>query len=815
MANTAPLDKNAQILTQAIALQEGGGKVNYGAVGDSGASAGAYQWNNGPVPLRTGQVPANFASMATKYGLDPTDFSPANQNQVAYSHVKSLLDSGMSPAQVASSWNAGAGEKNAYTGQFSDGSASTTTRFNVPGYVSGVQSYASKLYQAQANQQPTIPSPDTTAQPAPDASGAWFPASPNDSPITAGLKALGNLPQSAFNFGKGIVSSLNPINTLQTLGNVASGLINRPEGPGQIDAAHPTAAPEGVGQLLLDTVTGLPAAAYHSLVPASVQKLFTGDLSGAAAQLTNDPFGQVAPIALAALGGADVLDKQAGGFEAAAKASRDAFTETGVHVMPQEGVYSSALNRAIQGTAAIGKPFASLLKPPLSLAGGFVSSAASHLLGLDPADITNIIQNPDSFSKIARDQVSRGGLANEFGTAIDGLQSHLQDTGAGYNGIRADTSNVPMPENLIPNVLNRFGLSLDDQGKVIADSNSITRNTSDINAIQKFVNDWKDKPTLTPNEILNMRSDATDLANYDKLTGMGKTAKSQVIGEAFRQSINDNIRPNVKGLKNLDQTYSPAITQMKQIKKDFLQKGPDGDYVFKDNAINKIANATGPGKDALLNRMEEVMPGITKKIQILKTTEAIEAAYKNKVGNYTRSIIEGGAVLTGNVPTVIAAILTNPAVAVPILRGLGWGWEKVAPVVEALKIIGGDVNAMRSPTYQSAQKNAVESPYVRIGNGVGLRLTVDEAQKLQRDNVLKLPAPAVRFGGAPVEPQTITVKAGKIVNELGDVVGYSSTGHDIKVKGTDSPYTKNDDLPIIKFGTRPKAKKDGLPVIKF
>lgn len=157
MNGNQPLDQNALILTKAIGLQENGGKVNYNAVGDGGASAGQYQWNNGGKPLAPGGVPANFASDATKFGLNPADFSPTNQNQVAYAKVKSLLDSGMKPAQVASSWNAGLGEPNAYTGKFSNGNASSTPTFDVPSYVAGVQKYAQQLYSQQAPQ----PAPQT------------------------------------------------------------------------------------------------------------------------------------------------------------------------------------------------------------------------------------------------------------------------------------------------------------------------------------------------------------------------------------------------------------------------------------------------------------------------------------------------------------------------------------------------------------------------------------------------------------------------------------------------------------------------------
>ena len=68
-------DMDALNLTHAIALSESGGssgKPNYNATGASGEK-GAYQW-----------MPGNFEADAKSAGLDPNDFSPENQDKVAY-----------------------------------------------------------------------------------------------------------------------------------------------------------------------------------------------------------------------------------------------------------------------------------------------------------------------------------------------------------------------------------------------------------------------------------------------------------------------------------------------------------------------------------------------------------------------------------------------------------------------------------------------------------------------------------------------------------------------------------------------------------
>lgn len=99
------MDAGAVTLARAIRHQESGG--DYNSIGDGGKSSGAYQWNNGEIPLQSGGIPKNFQSDAQTYGLDPNDFSPKNQDMVAYNKIKALKDSGLNVPQIAAIWNGG------------------------------------------------------------------------------------------------------------------------------------------------------------------------------------------------------------------------------------------------------------------------------------------------------------------------------------------------------------------------------------------------------------------------------------------------------------------------------------------------------------------------------------------------------------------------------------------------------------------------------------------------------------------------------------------------------------------------------------
>lgn len=118
-----PLDPTAATLTRAIRQVESGG--NFNTVGDKGTSKGAYQFNG-----------SNFKDWAKTYNLNPDDFSPENQDKVAYSRVKHLLDQGFTQSQVASIWNSGNKDPNAVGKGIN---AKLGVKYDVPAYVEKVK----------------------------------------------------------------------------------------------------------------------------------------------------------------------------------------------------------------------------------------------------------------------------------------------------------------------------------------------------------------------------------------------------------------------------------------------------------------------------------------------------------------------------------------------------------------------------------------------------------------------------------------------------------------------------------------------------
>lgn len=251
-STTSSLDPQAVMLAKAIRQAESGG--NFTAPGKSG-EYGAYQYTE-PTWQKD--------SMAAGINVPLQQATPQQQNQVAYTKIKSLKDKGYNIGQIASSWNAGEGEPNAYTGKFSNGSASTGTnkygvKFDVPAYAKSVaNAYQTIKNGGEVKSDPYNPSSVSSPQ---------FPlASQKNSPEAAATPnsgVLGTNPNDSL-YGKVIDNSLT------------RGLINLVPGASTIGQSLGT----GIGQAA-EKIKGLlggkdNSATYDTSQPSTKDQLVAG-----------------------------------------------------------------------------------------------------------------------------------------------------------------------------------------------------------------------------------------------------------------------------------------------------------------------------------------------------------------------------------------------------------------------------------------------------------------------------------------------------------------------------------------------------------
>lgn len=644
---TAPQQTNG-IDPSVVALMHGlktaeGAVGNYTAVGDGGTAAGAGQWSNqfnGKVqPLAAGEIPNNFKGEAQKYGLDPNDFSPENQNKVLYAEISAGKAAGLTPEQILSAHNSG--DPNKYlTAPTGNGQVGA---YDVAGYVKRAMTAAQQYAQQNSPQNGSVISPLQPSGPTNAITGDT--SSPSIGGFTgnivkSGANLLGNLGEAV----------LHPIQTVQNIGGAAVGGLDE-----------------------LGGQTNDETAKFDNLKNYFVQRY--GGVSNLESTMYQDPVGFIADLSTVLGGGAGALGLAGKGAEIAGAAGAASKIADVGNALGKASELTNPLTPVVAGTGALLNKGAGV--------GGFIASQAT---GLDRSTIAQIITNPESFTADQIANASRAGIAHDIETALQNKETELSDTGKSYSPYRETPSPIETAPDYLDNAFREgAGVEVKD-GVITPTSGSLVRNTADINKLQQIYNLYKPdflNGTMDSNKFLNLRSDLAEKANF----GNGLTKNLERAAAGIRDDLNKTYRTQVPGLDAKDELYSAQKPEFDKLRKGILDK--EGN--LQESAINKIANAGGKGKDLFLEKLEQIEPGITKRLQIQKAIEDIERSGENKVGTYARALEPGGALValaTGHIGiaagALTALILSNPSAAVKILSVFGKNKELISAVISKL-----------------------------------------------------------------------------------------------------------------------------------
>lgn len=647
------LDQSVVALAKAVREKEG----NAAVAGQSG-EYGNYQY-----------TPDTWKAVSQEHLGRSVPLEQAtiqDQNEATYRRFKAWKDAGYNPGQIASMHNAGEGEPDAYTGKFSNGSSSVGVnkygvKYDVPSYAKDV----AEKYQQFKQNTPQVPA---QVQTMPQESGATFEAKTGEGAFTAGMKTLGNVPKSLFNFAKGAIDAINPISTIGRLAEIP-GVVSDIVGQGQKP-----------GQLARNLASGV----YESVVPQAGRELLRWDTEAAQRSITNDPIGSVAPFVLAGRGAAGLADSAVS--KGQMRSYVDNIGENTANRVPIPQPSTQFRGAFDQGISRVGAPVAKVVGAPLKLAGNVVGKTADFAVkqatGLSGETRKIITENPEAFTNAKRGVTDRTTLADTIKTALDERISSLGESQAAYKPIRADATPIKVNPNFMENAISETAGVKFTKGKIKADGSSTIREARDIASLQQLYNFWNPyfkKGTMTPDIFLNFRQDLAKVSGYGR--DIGKSKPVENVTNVVRGKLNTAYRNQIKGLEELDAQTSSQIKSFAEVKKGILDKNNQ----LTEGAINRIANATNKGRDAVLEKLEEASPGIGIKIRIVKAIEDIENASENKVGTYGRAAFGAGSLLTVNIPGIIATILAQPEVAVPILRQYGFAKPLVQPVLKALK----------------------------------------------------------------------------------------------------------------------------------
>jgi hypothetical protein len=532
-------------------------------------------------------------------------------------------------------------------------------------------------------------------------------------------KSAANTGKSLLRFGKGVLDFLNPVNTAKSLAQIPSA-IKGLAGDQAAEAASRKKAAElearvkattGKAPVAPDVKSkGVTAgeylkAGYQTVTPPAVQKAFQGKGTEALQSVAEDPY-QLAPLFLA---GKTVLDKTPVGQTRAGQYIDRTVSNAAAPIVKT----GEALKTGVKETAKFG---------------------TSQITGMNPETIKTVIENPKEFSSKKQASYDREGVAGEVHSTINQRLTELSETGKEYQSVRQSKSEVKVEPDWINKSLQEQGwsdgvLSVDKSGAArpaIKPTKLANISQSEQTALNKFMDVWGSKKKLTAEEFLDGRQ------YLDRWSKWQSNVEATQPGKAlFRQLRHDfnkygqNEATGIKGLKQLDETYGAEAAELRQIQKEYL----NADGTLKDSAPTKIANLTNRGREQALSRLENIKPGITRKIKVLKAVEDIQNAGGQKVGTYARGALGLFGVTTMNVPAVVAAVLGNPAIATQLLRAYGTALGASKAVIE--KSIQETKNSLNSEPNVGLSIKNVTSAKVKELQASWKRI---HEQKLKTDN---------------------------------------------------------------------------------
>jgi hypothetical protein len=483
---------------------------------------------------------------------------------------------------------------------------------------------------------------------------------------TSFLDLPGNILPSAGRAVKAIGSAvLNPIDTAKALGSVAVG------------AAEKLIPGEQESEKSFDAVTQFFGDRYGSL--HDLKQTIINDPAGFAFDLSTVLGAGGGALKLAGKG-AEVVGaaKTAEGLSTAANIAKTAAKITDPLTLVGKAVKSAPVVKAGEITKEAIK--------------GAAKGAGEQLAGYSRNVAQVIKETPELFAKAEAGEITRGGLGEKVLNTIKYQDQQLSGLGKEYDNLRTayKNSQVSVPHEEINKALRAKGLIA--EGGVLKETGKLSSNLSEIDAaqVQKAVSLIEDVDKVNISQVLNLRNKLDDLISWDK----GVTDKGEAIIRKIRSSVDDAAKNGFEGLRELDAQYAPEIQKLRIWKKDWFK--PNGE--LKDNAISKIANASGKGKEQILERLESLSPGISDEIKALNAYEATSSV-SNKPGTYLRSLagLASGSYVGGPLGIAVgigSLIATSPEVTTRLLEAFGKAEKATPGMIVAVKEALGNLNKL-------------------------------------------------------------------------------------------------------------------------
>jgi len=172
----------------------------------------------------------------------------------------------------------------------------------------------------------------------------------------------------------------------------------------------------------------------------------------------------------------------------------------------------------------------------------------------------------------------------------------------------------------LPEILEEYGITVNENGKLDFSKSSISSEASDIQKIYNWIEntDW----AMSMDEYLRLRKTASDMVNYNPNNKnyiwkkVADTPWDKVI-KAIREAANETAHEQVAPLKDLDNIYNKQVSLIQEVTDWIVYKDKSKMGAVRDNINQIIKNLDEPNRRVLKNRLEKVLPWIEEEVKAI------------------------------------------------------------------------------------------------------------------------------------------------------------------------------------------------------
>lgn len=489
------------------------------------------------------------------------------------------------------------------------------------------------------------------------------------------LKTLGNIPKSGASLigdvAKGAINIFNPDmekNTLLNLGKIVLGTAG--------NSIETVAGALGVQNP--EELMNLPGEEMASAVGKFYADRY-GGTQNILKTIQDDPVGFLADVATVFTAGGAALK----GTSKVAQIGSKAISTTGFAAKTAKaGQTAMQVGTRIDPILGIGRVGKAGMKGMAKIGQFGVSQAT----GFAPDTLKAIISNP-KFQLAESGKITRVKLGEKVVKAINKMESEVSDVGAAYNPIIKGAGRTELPVGWLDDFLSKKGFKIAGKGKKrgVLQTLDTPAQLSDkeMVALNAFYKEHSMTGRLTANQFLNFRRKiAKSLGKFDKTID---TRSLEALGREIYDEVNSVARGKIKGLTELDETFSPQFQELQSFRKEFIDQTTG--ELKSDALLSRISATNAKTRPKFMAKLERLVPEMNEELNALRAMEDIIGAGE-RPGRYVSASIRGagigGGILTGNPGLILAAVATTPTIALPILKAYGKSARLPASIIRTM-----------------------------------------------------------------------------------------------------------------------------------